>query len=311
MDITYARYRRRFTVQGLACEVIFRFGLARARTELLVAGEIRAEDSTPVMGPDSTRNHHLATTLPDGSTMEVEAGYISWVNVGIAVQVNGAPVHESHPGRRIAYPESARKMASDTNVDMSRYKANKVPLLVDIGLGILFYVLAKLTDLTTAALAGAVIGLALVVVQRFVKVDLLGGLAMFGVVMLLLSAALALIFQDDMAVKMRSTILGSISAVLFLGDGLLGGNRLGKGMLRYLPYTDLDSGRLAIGLGLLGLVMAGLNYGVALYASTDVWLFYSTFVDFVLAAGLTMLVFRYARGRLFVRRHQTVSPIAK
>lgn len=311
MNLTLARYRRPFVAHDVPCVVTVRADLSGMHSELAVDGTVVARDSTPIAGAESTRNHQLAATLPDGTALQVQAGYINWVNVGIAVRANGMLLHESHPGRRIAYPASAKKMVSDTNMDMSRYKANKVPLLVDLVLGILFYVLAKLTDLTTAALAGAVIGLALVVVQRFVKVDLLGGLAMFGVVMLLLSAALALIFQDDMAVKMRSTILGLISAVLFLGDGLLGGNRLGKGMVRYLPYTDLDPGRLAIGLGLLGLVMAGLNYLVAQYASTDVWLFYSTFVDFVLAAAMTLLVFRYARGRLFPRRHQTVSTIAK
>ncbi|KHL26055.1 hypothetical protein PK98_05810 [Croceibacterium mercuriale] len=311
MNLTFARYRRPFVASGVSCEVTVRADFAGMHSELAMDGAVVARDSTPSMGADATRNHRLAATLPDGTALLVEAGYINWVNVGIAVRVGDSLVHESHPGRRIAYPESAHKMASDANVDMSRYRANKVPLLVDITLGILFYVLAKLTDLTTAALAGAAIGLALVVVQRFVKVDLLGGLAMFGVVMLLLSAALALIFQDDMAVKMRSTILGLISAGLFLGDGLLGGNRLGKGLVRYLPYTDVDPGRLALGLGLLGLVMAGLNYLVALYASTDVWLFYSTFVDFVLAASLTLLVFRYARGRMFARSHETVSPIAK
>jgi intracellular septation protein A len=100
-----------------------------------------------------------------------------------------------------------------------------------------------------------------------------------------------------MAVKMRGTILGLISATLFLGDGLFGGNRLGKGLARYLPYTDIDPGRLAIGMGLLGLVMAGLNFLVARLASTDFWLFYSTFVDFALIMVLILFVFRYARGR--------------
>lgn len=311
MNLTLARYRRPFLAHGLPCEVIVRADFAGMHSELAVDGTVVARDSTPATGAESTRNHQLAATLPDGTLLQVEAGYINWVNVGIAVREDGTLLHESHPGRRIAYPASAKKMVSDPNIDMSRYNANKVPLLVDLALGILFYVIAKLTDLTTAALAGAVIGLALVVVQRFVKVDLLGGLAMFGVVMLLLSAALALIFQDDMAVKMRTTILGVISAVLFLGDGLLGGNRLGKGMVRYLPYTDIDPGRLALGFGLLGLVMAGLNYAVAVYASTDVWLFYSTFVDFVLGAAMMLLVFRYARSGSSARRHETVSAIAK
>jgi intracellular septation protein A len=182
-------------------------------------------------------------------------------------------------------------------VDLSQFRRNRVPIAVDIALGLLFFIVAKATDLSTAAIVGAVVGLGLVVVQRFVKVDLIGGLALFGVVMLLLSAALAIVFQDDMAVKMRGTILGVISAVLFLGDGLLGGNRLGKGMARYLPYTDIDPGRLAIGMGLLGLVMAGLNLLVAKFASTDLWLFYSTFVDFALIMVLILFVFRYARGQ--------------
>jgi len=304
MGITLAKYRRRFALDGEPCEVVMRVDMAGMHSELHVAGKEQASDFTPTLGPDAARNHRLCGTLPNGEVFEVDAGYISWVSIGVAVRRGGTLVHESHPGRRIAYPARAAKLAADPSTDMSRYKANKVPLTVDILLGILFFVVAKLTDLSTAAIAGAVIGLALVVVQRFVKVDLLGGLALFGVFMLLISAGLAILFQDDMAIKMRGTIVGTISAVLFLGDGLLGGNRLGKGMARYLPYTDLDAGRLAIGMGVLGLIMAGLNYAVAELASTDVWLFYTTFVDFFLVMLMILLVFRYARGQLFPLRQK-------
>jgi intracellular septation protein A len=302
VSITFAKYRRTFTLDGIPCEVVMRVDFQGLNSELRVAGQVQASDFTPTMGADAIRNHHLCGTLANGERFEVEAGYISWVNVGIVVRRGDALVHESHPGRRIAYPASMVKTASDPDTDMSRYSANKVPIAVDIALGIVFFVVAKLTDLSTAAIVGAIIGLALVVVQRFVKVDLLGGLALFGVFLLLISAGLAILFQDDMAIKMRSTIVGTISAVLFLGDGLLGGNRLGKGLIRYLPYTDIDPGRLAIGMGVLGLVMAGLNYAVAQLASTDVWLFYTTFVDFVLMMVMIMLVFRYARGKLFPPR---------
>jgi intracellular septation protein A len=185
---------------------------------------------------------------------------------------------------------------------MGQFKANRVPIAVDIILGLLFYVVAKMTDLSTAAIAGAAVGVALLIVQRFVKVDLVGGLALFGVVMLLISAGLAIAFQDDWAVKMRTSIVGVITAVLFLGDGLLGGNRLGKGLARYLPYRDMDAARLAIGMGVLGLVMAGLNYVVAAIASTDVWLFYTTFVDFFLVMLLIVLVLRYARKQPLLGR---------
>lgn len=302
MSLTFLRYRRRFALDGVPCEVLMRVKLDGLHSELLVAGMAQASDFSPTMGADAVRNHRLEGMLPSGERFEVEAGYIGWTNVGIAVERNGRVVHRSHPGATIAYPARAVEMATDPGADMSRYKANRVPIMVDLALGLLFFVVAKLTDLSTAALVGAGVGIALVVLQRFVKADLLGGLALFGVAMLLISAALALAFQDDTAVKMRSTIVGAISAVLFLGDGLLGGNRLGKGLMRYLPYTDIDPGRLALGMGVLGLVMAGLNYLVAMLASTDVWLFYTTFVDFFLVVLMIFIVFSFARGRLFPPR---------
>jgi intracellular septation protein A len=295
-----ATYRRLFRLGDLAFEVRCESRMSGLHSELLLGAAKLAEDHTPATGVEAIRNHRLSASLPDGTCLEVELGYINWLTVGIAVRRDGVLVHESHPGRRIAYPEKAAKMATaqDTEgLDLGQFKRNRIPIAVDIGLGLLFYVIAKLTDLSTAAIVGAVVGLALLVVQRFVKVDLIGGLALFGVVMLLLSAALAILFQDDMAVKMRGTILGVISAVLFLGDGLFGGNRLGKGLARYLPFSDIDPRRLAIGMGLLGLVMAGLNMLVAKLASTDLWLFYSTFVDFALIMVLILFVFRYARGR--------------
>lgn len=188
--------------------------------------------------------------------------------------------------------------------DTEAMRRNRVPIAVDILLAILFYAVATLTDLTTAAFVGAGVGVGLLLVQRLVKVDLLGGMGMFGILMLLVSAGLAILFRDDDAVKMRTTVVGIVSALLFLGDGVLGGKRLGRGMARYLPFTDVDPARLAVGMGVLGLVLAGLNYGVAKLASTEVWLFYTTFIDFLLSIALVLLVFRYARGEILPRRRQ-------
>ncbi len=84
-------------------------------------------------------------------------------------------------------------------------------------------------------------GIALVVVQRFVKVDLIGGLALFGVVMLLISAGLALALPGRHGGQDAQHDLQRRSArTLFLGDGPAGGNRLGKALTRYLPYNDID-----------------------------------------------------------------------
>ncbi len=177
----------------------------------------------------------------------------------------------------------------------AQWQRNKPSIVADLALGLLFVVVAKFTDLTTAALVGAGAGLGLVVVQRFVKVDLLGGLALFGVFMLLVSAAFSLVFQDDNLVKLKGTILGLFTAALFLGDGLLNrGRYFGRRLARYV-MQPVHEHRLAVGLGLLGAVMAGLNWVVAKAFSTDVWLAYSSVGDILLSMLLFLLVLRYAR----------------
>jgi intracellular septation protein A len=205
------------------------------------------------------------------------------------------------PGRRIAMPERAAKMMASTgsaaNYDPDVWQRNRIPLAVDIGLGLLFFVVAKLTDLTTAALVGAAAGVLLLLIQRLTKIDLLGGWPCSASSCSSSLPGLALLFQSDEAVKYRSTVMGLLTASLFLTDGLTRGKRLGVRLTRYLPYKDIDPARLSVGMGVLGLIMAGGNQAVAMLASTDVWLFYSTFVDFMLTMVLIYSVFRYARGR--------------
>ena len=321
--LTLWRYNRPFIIEGQNCRVTLRSRTNGLFSDLFIDDALVASDMTPAVGPEAVRNHQLFRTLQDGSRIEVEAGFISMLNTAISVRRDGVIVHRSHPGRKIAYPEKYRQQAIEMTsaglgdairsgyrngmedaqekqaYDPETWKRNKVPLAVDIGLGLLFFIVAKLTDLTTAALVGAAAGIALLIAQRITKVDLLGGLAMFGIVMLLLSAGLALAFDSDEAVKYRTTALGLFTASLFLGDGLFGGKWLARRLKRYLPYADIDVARLGIGMGVMGAIMATLNLIVALYTSTDVWLFYSTFADFAVSMVLILLVFRYARGEMF------------
>lgn len=285
--------RRRFTVEGRPAQVVIRLSANAMESRLELDGAVLAQDRTNFFETGGTRNHRLVAALPDGRLLEAEAGYIDAWRTGSAVRLDGELIYESHPGRPIGLPKDLAEMNEH---GASNWKRNKPSLLVDIGLGILFFVVAKTFDLTTAAVVGAVAGLALVVVQRFVKIDLTGGLALFGVFTLMLSAGFALAFQDDWAVKMRTTVVGCIVAGLFLTDGLLGGRYLGKRLVRYMPYPDVDPGRLALGLGASGLIMAGLNYVVARTASTDIWLYYNTFGDVVVAMLLFFFgVLRFAR----------------
>ncbi len=297
-------YRRHFEADNLPCELVFIAGMTGVQTLLFVCDVEHDRCYRPTTGAQSIMNHQLSAKLPSGKTLSVEAGYYNWANVAIAARLDGELIHESHPGRTIRVPERAAKAMTqmtpvgDPAMDYSKLSANKVPIAVDIATGILFFIVAKLTDLTTAALVGAAVGIALVVAQRFVKVDLLGGLALFGIVMLLISGGFAWAFQDDDMVKQRSTIVGLIGAAVFLTDGLLfKGRRIGAALSRYIAYSDINEARLATSLGCVGMAMAAINYGVARLFSTDVWLFYTTFGDIFVSFGMALIAIQWSRGR--------------
>ena len=295
-------YKRPFSIGFHECWVLLDARTAGLFSTLWIDGEEVASDFTPAVGVEGVRNHRLSATLSDGRSLEVEAGYINWFTTGILVRLDGVLAHESHPGKRIAFPASAVKMVAQQDAsgrpayDLGKLKANRVPILVDIATGLLFFIVAKLTDLRTAALVGAAVGLGLVAAQRFVKVDLLGGMALFGIVMLLISAGFAFAFEDDELIKQRSTIVGLIGAAFFFADGLLlKGRRLGRGLNRYMAYNDIDERRLAIAMGTVGAAMALANFGVVKLVSTDAWLFYTTFADIPLSILLVLVAIQWAR----------------
>ena len=301
-------YRRKFEVDGLPCQLDFRSGFKGSLSLLSIGGIEHGWDNTPVQGPEAARNHKIRAQLPSGKQIEVEAGYFSWWSIAIAVRVDGELVHESHPGQKIELPERARKMLvsesgdgeQDPAYDLDKLKANRIPIGVDIILGLLFFVIGKYVGLTEAALFGAAAGITLMIVQRITKIDLLGGLASFGIIMLLLSAGFAWFFQDDQWVKQRSTIVGLIGATAFVTDGLLGGKWLGKGLSRYVAYSDIIPARLSLAMGVVGVVMAALNWMVARTFSTDIWLFYTTFLDFLLVFLMALVAVQWSRGRKLI-----------
>ena len=303
-------YRRPFTVQGEDFVVRVETGFTRLRSRLMQGQQELARDETTVSpGAAEYRNHLLRHTLRDGSALEVESGFVSWWSAGIAVRVNGQTVHESHPGRTIAWPmlssqgpmtaERTQQRQAQEQRDREQWHRNKPSLYVDIALALLFFAVSKLTgNLTTAALVGAGAGLAVVVAQRFVKVDLLGGLAMFGVFTLLLSAGFSLLFQDERMVQLKGTILGLLVASVILGDAALNrGRYIGVRMARYAVGWSLDPRRLAFGVAGVGLTMALLNLLATHVLSKDAWLTYTTFVDAPLGMGLALLALRWARRR--------------
>ena len=300
MAFTYGSSHRRFDADGQAVEVISIATSKGLDTRVLLDGAQVATDGTPPSGQAAFRNHSLSVPLASGRVLEIEAGYVGWWSIGAIARIDDQLIYESHPGRTVAYPQALKRFADHSDFDPARQKASYVPIMVDIATGIIFFLVARATDLTTAAMVGAGLGVALVVVQRFVKVDLLGGLALFGIAMLLVSAAFALLFDSGLAVQLRTVILGLISAAFFLLDGWRGGPWLGRGLARYLPYRDLDTGQVALGMGLMGVVMAAINLLFIWLASEDVWLFYTTFLDIPLIIIGFIIVTQRARRKILL-----------
>ena len=98
-------------------------------------------------------------------------------------------------------------------------------------------------------------------------------------------------------VQLKGSILGVLVAGLIFGDGLFNrGRYFGGRLARYMPMPIVPQ-RLALGMAVLGVVMAVVNWLVATYLSTDLWLYYTSFGDFILTVTLVFSVMRYAQRR--------------
>ena len=183
------------------------------------------------------------------------------------------------------------------NIQKHKWEKNKYSIYADLGLTALFFIAGKITeDLIFASLIGVAGGLALLILQRFVKIDLLGGFAVFGTTMLFISGIFSLVLQDDYWVQMKGTALGLMSASVFFLDGVLKkGAYFGARFERYLPGGAIHHNRLAIGMSLTVAFGALGNYLVAENFSEDFWLTYTTFLDLPILMILFFLVLRWSR----------------
>lgn len=252
---------------------------------------------------------HALVMLLDGREYRFEIGARSWWTYGLRASVDGAVFYRSHdePFAAMARVQAmhakalAKRGQSRDDVDLGKLKRNAPAIVTDIALGVLFFVVAKLTDLRTAALVAAGVGLALYPLQwllnRFMSkpIDLLGGLALFGIFMLLISAGFSWWFDSELAVQLKSTYLGLLGASFFAIDAARGAPYLGKRLALYMAYNDIDPQRLAWSFAAIGAVMAAVNAAIALIFSKDVWLWYSLWGDLALAMGLAMWVLPKAR----------------
>ena len=294
-------YFRPFNFRGYECLVKVTLTFSKVTSSLYVNESLIDEQSMSYMEGTTTFIHSLEAL--DKSEAHVESGYFNSWNTGIAVIEDGQMVYESHPGKDVRYGEKLVKKIYGENSDIhnqkDKWRENKYSVYADLGLGALFFIVGKITgDLVFATMVGVVAGLSLILLQRFVKVDVLGGFAVFGTIMLLISGIFSLILQDEYWVQMKGTLLGLMVALVFFLDGVFRqGAYFGARFERYLPGGALRHNRLAIGMSFTGVFGALSNYFVAENFSEDFWLTYTTFLDLPIFIVLFLLVLRWSREK--------------
>ena len=295
-------YLRPFNFREYKCLVKVTLTLSKVTSSLYVNERLFDEKSMSYMEGSTTFTHSLKSL--HNTEAKVVSGYFNWWNTGIAVIENGQMIYESHPGKDVHYGEKlVKKMYGETtdikSIQKDKWEKNKHSVFADLILGALFFIVGRATgDLVFATIVGVVAGLSLVLLQRFVKVDILGGFAVFGTIMLLISGIFSWVLQDDYWVQMKGTLLGLLIALVFLIDGVFRqGAYFGARFERYIPGGALQHNRLAIGMSLTGVFGALSNYFVAENFSEDFWLTYTTFLDFPVFLMLFFLVLRWSRKK--------------
>lgn len=304
MPLRLTRYTRTFTVDGVTLVVLHETFPDSSRAILTTDGVVVATDGVGKGEADPLRNHVLRWDRPDGGVVEVEVGPANAWSFGLRARRDGVVVFETHPGRPLGFGPRLRRLAErfdgpEATGQQARnagaWKRNWPSLATDIALGLVFFFLAREFGLVTAAVSGAFAGLVLWGVQKWIRVDLLGGLAVFGIAMGLLSAAFALAFQDERFVQHRGTLFGVIGALPFLADGLFRqGQLLAVRLARYLAF-EVDAARLGVAMGLIGLVSASMNAVAVVLLSRDAWLVFSTFLDVPIVMAMFLLALGWVR----------------
>jgi hypothetical protein len=224
---------------------------------------------------------------------------------GLEVTRDGTVVYRSHPDP-FAAMGTIQKIATFGTSDEGKRQAKEskefYPMLAtDICVGLLLYIAASYMSLRDVAILGAAVMLALMLVdwtaERLFsrKLRLTGGLSGLAVLMLLLSAAFAWLVDNELAIMLKSSILGLISMVLFAIDAMLGGKYIGDRATQYITFMKLDPRRFSWASSIATATQSLLSAAIAIWLSRDTWLFYKYWVGPMLGVTLSIVVLWKAR----------------
>ena len=299
-------YRWSIELDGQRYDVRLEAGWKRNTFVVTSSGETLAREELNFYA-EPFRLQELVVEGASGSLLAFRTAPCNVLSYGLEIARDGVVVFRSHPDPFAAL-EAIQKMSTFGSSLEGKRQAVKgkefYPALVtDICLGLFLYIAAKYMSLRDVAILGAAVVLTLMLVDWTVervfsrKLCLTGGVSGFGVLMLLLSAAFAWLVDNELAIMLKSSVLGLITAVLFAIDAMLGGKYIGKPAMQYLTFVDLDPRRFSWASAMAAASQSLLSAAIAIWLSRDTWLFYKHWVGPVLGLTLGLVVLWKARRR--------------
>ncbi len=275
------------------------------------AGElIHRETRQPAMTDFYTP--HVVEAATDQGTVALTFGFIGVLKTALEVREEGKLLWRSSTKpfttprtaqRVLQWVASSDETASTPEAAEQRRREEDMRSLrpaiaVDIAFGVVFFFTAREYGLVTAAVTGACLTFLLVIVDRFVKADLTGGFAVFGAVMALISAGFAVAFQDDLAVKLRGSFMGVVTAVLTLIDAANDGRYLGARFARYFAgFGRLNPRKASLAVAASAAVIVAIDTPLAFILTTDQWIWYNAFLDSLISIPIVIAAMWFARER--------------
>ena len=121
--------------------------------------------------------------------------------------------------------------------------------------------------------------------------------------MSLISAGIAWGFQDDLAVKLRGTIMSIIACSFALYDGfILKGGYLGKRMALYMEgLGKLNPRKASFALAGSTFILMSIDTPLAFILTTYQWIWYNAFFDNIIAISIII-------GAMFMAREKLTKP---
>lgn len=297
-------YRWTIDIDGARYDVRLESGWRRNSLVVATGGvDIAREDLDFYAEP--FRMQEVVVARPNGGPLAFRSAPRTFYSYGFEVAGDGGTIHRSHP-EPFGALAAMQKLSNFGNSADGKRQAEKSrelypALATDFAVGMMLYFAAGYMSLRNVAILGAAVMLSLMVVDwaadRLLsrKLNLTAGLSGLGVLMLLLSAGFAWLVDNDLAIQLKSSVLGLIAALLFAIDAMLGGRYLGERTVRYITFVDLDPRRFSSGTAIVTAGQSLLSGSIALWLSRDTWLFYKHWIWPLLGITLAALVLWKAR----------------